>query len=112
MIYKDGIWIDVTQIVGGKESKVELCDELSDAIPVLDKLSQEAAGREIVITAIFDGRHKIGSNHYKGTAIDLRISHYTRTQIIRLVSMVQKALGPDFDVLLEVDHLHIEYDPK
>ncbi len=29
-----------------------------------------------------------------------------------IVGDIGEALGADFDVILEVDHLHIEYQPK
>ena len=65
-----------------------------------------------VITSGSDGKHGPNSLHYKGKALDLRIT----TIPPALLPVVQKdlkwALGSQFDVVLEADHFHIEFDPK
>lgn len=63
------------------------------------------------ITSIADGKHKIDSKHYDkpySNAIDYRIWNVLNS----LVREIKKELGPDYDVVLEKDHLHVEYDPK
>lgn len=71
---------------------------------------------ECVITSANDGKHSIISWHYKGRALDFRTKTYTG-DLEMLVQTAKRALGPDFDVVLEDiggenEHLHVEYDPK
>ena len=65
-------------------------------------------GVEAVITSGRDGKHKDGSFHYKGQAFDLRTWHLIEQVAFRL----RQYLGHDFDVIVESDHIHVEYDPK
>lgn len=65
-----------------------------------------------VITSASDGVHGPNSLHYKGLALDLR----TRNLIPAMVPLIHRdlklALGDQFDVVLEDDHFHCEFDPK
>ena len=63
---------------------------------------------ELVITSGNDGKHQNGSLHYNNAAVDLRVYHI----LDKLVQLLRNELGSDFDVLLEKDHIHLEYDPK
>ena len=72
----------------------------------------EVHGCDLVLTSVCDGRHKIDSRHYSGNAVDLRIWSIGGSDVEHLVSSIRRALGADFDVVLEVDHIHVEYDPK
>ena len=67
---------------------------------------------EMVITSVVDGVHKRKSQHYAGYAADLRIWGFNRDLLQEVAIEIQKALGEDYDVVVEVDHLHLEYDPK
>lgn len=67
---------------------------------------------EMVVTSVTEGKHQLGSLHYKGLAFDLRISAWTPSMVDNVVIAIKKALGPDWDVVLETDHVHIEHDPK
>ena len=68
-------------------------------------------GAECVITAGTDGKHMEGSLHYKGCALDLRTFNVAGKELQVKVAL-QQALGKDYDVVLEKDHVHVEYDPK
>lgn len=73
----------------------------------------EKAGFECVVTSCVDGKHMAGSLHYKGAAIDLRTKHVPHAlELKQIVGRIKECLGPDFDVVLEQDHLHIEFDAK
>lgn len=65
---------------------------------------------ELVITSVTDGRHMEGSLHHCGLAVDIRRPTYVHTHA--LVTQLRKALGSEFDVVMEPTHIHIEYDPK
>ena len=72
-------------------------------------------GIPTVITSCRDGRHMETSKHYIGDAIDIRLpSRFNTDQGIdlRLLAEGRAALGDQFDLVLESDHLHLEFDPK
>lgn len=78
-------------------------------------------GVPFVVTSLNDGDHKATSArhprslHYEGRAADIRLpSRYTNdaaTDSAMLLTL-RGALGRDYDVILEADHFHLEYDPK
>lgn len=59
-----------------------------------------------------DSQHKPGSLHPSGNAADLRIWHIPKTELQRFTLGLAMVLGSQYDVVLESDHIHIEYDPK
>lgn len=64
------------------------------------------------ITSGSDGQHMEGSLHAHGDALDYRTNELTDSQAQFLLTNCKSALGENFDVVLESDHLHVEYDPK
>lgn len=64
----------------------------------------------LVITAGTDGKHMVGSRHYTGQALDLRTSNLTDPQVASVMAALKFRLGSHYDVLLEKDHVHIEWD--
>jgi hypothetical protein len=70
-------------------------------------------GAPFVVTSGTDGKHSVGSLHYGGNAMDVRRWDLDRLgKTSQAVSLIRAQLGNDFDVILESDHIHIEYDPK
>jgi len=69
-------------------------------------------GYDLTITSLSDGVHSPNSLHRVGCAVDLRTRCVGSADILSLVSSIRRALGSDFDVVLEADHLHVEYQPK
>lgn len=77
-------------------------------------------GAECVVTACKDGKHKDGSLHYKGLAMDIRSKTLIPKDLPNIVQELRLALGPQFDVVLEgentpgasAQHIHVEFDPK
>jgi hypothetical protein len=65
---------------------------------------------DMVVTSVVDGRHMGTSKHYLGYAADLRIWGL-EGRVDQIVIELQKALTNNFDVVKEVDHIHLEYDP-
>lgn len=62
-----------------------------------------------VITSITDGDHKAGSLHHTGRAIDLRLpAAHTVGDVVQVLT---DRLGVSYDIVLEKDHIHVEYDP-
>lgn len=63
----------------------------------------------MTVTSLTDGTHKAGSLHYKGQAADLRTRDVAMPLLGVIVREIKEALGADYDVILEGDHLHMEY---
>lgn len=71
----------------------------------------ESMGKPLVITSCTDGKHMKGSKHYSGNAIDIRIRHLTQKEIDSLIRRFKLWYDKDYDIVLEKDHIHVEYDP-
>lgn len=59
--------------------------------------------------------HKSTSLHYKGKAVDIRLpSFYNPKPNLddAVCGSLRNALGAEYDVVLEANHIHVEYDPK
>jgi hypothetical protein len=64
-----------------------------------------------VITSAHDGTHSDNSLHDDGLAVDLRVWGFSNAQARRVTTGIQAELGDKWDVVYEVDHIHIEFDP-
>jgi len=69
-------------------------------------------GYDCIITSAVDGRHERHSHHRKGCAIDLRINNIPADILPEIVAKIKNALGMQFQVILESDHIHLEFDPR
>jgi hypothetical protein len=72
---------------------------------------------DLVITSGTDGKHGKNSLHPKGRALDFRTSNLPggyQGLAAQDVSQRLKVIvaGRGYDIVLEEDHLHVEYDPK
>lgn len=86
--------------------------QISVAYCIASAIYREKASVPCVITSASDGKHGPNSLHYKGLALDLRTSSMRPEQRSQVHIALQSALGPQFDVVLEDDHIHLEFDPK
>ena len=84
--------------------------EINNAIAVC-AMVYGVAGTHLVGTSLMDGKHSQRSLNYKGLAVDICIRNLSidPKEIIR---PLQQALGEDYDVVLESDHIHVEYEEK
>ena len=89
--------------------------DISRLRPEIRKKLNEIARRvwsieqeELIITSAYEGTHSEGSLHYADLAVDIRRG--SNGQQVR--DELKNKLGMDYDVCLESDHIHIEYDPK
>jgi hypothetical protein len=67
------------------------------------------------ITSAADSEHMEGSLHFRNHAYDIRIKNIigdVQYEARLWAERMQIELGDDYDVLLEKDHIHVEYDPK
>lgn len=72
-----------------------------------------ALGFVMVVTSLRDGTHHDGSLHYSGNAVDIRIRDIALTTVTKILDTLICCLDSwGFDVVLEKDHIHIEYQPK
>ena len=69
-------------------------------------------GVKCVITEGTGGKHSEGSLHYVGLALDFRTRDMTDKMAEVLVMKIKEALGDQYDVVLEKDHIHVEFQPK
>lgn len=69
----------------------------------------DAVGETLVITSVIDGAHMRASIHYTGSAIDFRVPESKKAT---LRNRLADALGQDYDVVSEDDHIHVEWQPK
>ncbi len=69
-------------------------------------------GYNCVVTSLCDGKHSKNSKHYEGNAVDFRTRHLTDDDVMPIREALVARLGPDYDVILEATHIHVEYDPK
>lgn len=67
---------------------------------------------DAVVTSCTEGTHSTYSRHYTGSAVDFRTNNVPTGQHVDLRNALADALGPDFNVLLEGDHLHVGFRPR
>lgn len=68
---------------------------------------------KLVVTSGRDSKHGPNSLHYSGRAVDLRTRDFTPEAKRDFYRYLKGKLdNRGFDVVLEGDHLHIEWDPK
>lgn len=82
--------------------------EIALALHVADGIWQ-AQGQDLVVTSLTEGLHSRTSLHYFGAAADFRIWNIDAERARRELA---DALGEDYDVVLEQDHIHCEFQPK
>lgn len=68
---------------------------------------------EITITSAQDGSHMKNSRHYVGLAIDIRSRDMSNiTESAKWIDKFLNINSKCFDIVIENDHIHIEYDKK
>lgn len=113
MKYKNGVIVGIKKVVDDEIERVVVSPIIERAITIVDAVSVAMTGKEIVVPSILDGVHGEKSLHYNGLAFDMRTFIYkSQDEIEKLMAMFRYMLGPNYDVVLEKDHIHIEYDPK
>lgn len=64
------------------------------------------------VTSVNDSKHMPTSYHYKNLAFDIRTSSITLSECKVFIKHLKAFLGNCFDIVLEKDHIHIEFDSK
>ena len=57
-------------------------------------------------------KHRSGSLHYAGFAFDMRNRDIHVGLHTSVKEKLQSSLGKEFDVIVEKDHIHVEFQPK
>lgn len=89
-----------------------LVPQMAVAYSIALYLYHEKFGVPCVVTSGSDGKHGPNSLHYKGKALDFRTNNLRGPQVHPIYLALKEALGAQFDVVLEDDHIHCEFDPK
>lgn len=76
-------------------------------LTTIDQAFIRSTGAEAVLTSTNEGTHMAGSLHYANLAVDIR----RPAEPARILKELQADLGEEFDIVVEADHFHIEYDP-
>lgn len=69
-------------------------------------------GASLVVTEATGGKHKLGSLHFVGLAADLRTRGVPVLTVQEIAADLRSILGPQYDVVVEADHVHLEFQPK
>lgn len=74
-------------------------------------------GFDLEITSALDGRHSRNSLHYSGNALDYGIKDkggnpFTRLFMKQLRDNIKVRCGKNFDVVVEKNHIHHEYQAR
>lgn len=64
---------------------------------------------EVWVTSFVNGRHRHESSHYLGCAVDVD-DVGDRNDL--LATELESRLPPDYDVINEGSHVHIQFEPK
>ena len=68
---------------------------------------------QVTITSAKDGVHSPGSLHYVGLAVDIRTKDMKDISLsVKWLDKFLNVNGKKFDVVFEIDHIHIELDEK
>ena len=78
---------------------------------ILDKLFWASVLGGLVVTSVTDGIHNPGSLHPKGFAADIRSRDIPADVKDWLLRDCKRELGEQFDLVVENDHWHLEFDP-
>jgi hypothetical protein len=96
--FKEGVQLTITKALNEILTGVEL--------------AFESIHKPCVVTSGSDGQHQKQSKHYTNEALDFRTRHLKLDELHTVVQAAKNTLGQHFDVVVESDHLHVEYDPK
>ncbi len=83
-------------------------------IQVAAPIWESVGAPELWITSGTDGRHSRNSYHHCGDGLDLRTRNlpggYQGAAAQEATTKLQGSLGAEYDVVLEANHIHVEYE--
>ncbi len=66
---------------------------------------------DLVVTSMNDSVHMRGSLHYSDQAVDFRTHDLSHDVVREWAKVASRRLGPAYQLIIEKDHLHVEFDP-
>lgn len=69
-------------------------------------------GVGVHISSIDDGKHGATTLHGLGLAVDMNVDTFEAVQLESLYQYMRKTMPKEYDVIFEVDHVHVEWDAK
>lgn len=87
----------------------QLKPEMKPAVEAAKLWRQSEGFDTVVITSTTKGKHKNGSKHYLGLALDLRIRDLTPRQKTSYYKYLKTTLEGTYEVYFSSDHIHVEY---
>lgn len=87
--------------------------EIACVLPLVMEVFRDH-GHPFHITSFTDGKHSEGSLHRLGLAVDVdfRQDKFDKVKGEWICEDLRVALGPDYDIVFEDTHVHVEFDPK
>lgn len=89
--------------------RADLTAPMRDAVDIIHTLSVRLGHPVLTITSTRNGDHMDGSLHYSGDAADIRIHGWSSPTAFH--AAIRRRLDKRYDVVLETDHIHVEFDP-
>jgi len=88
--------------------------EIRFMVDVARETAPDLTDQTVWVTSGNDSTHKKNSKHYSNEAFDIRTLNLIdgRDAAIQWVTRMKEGLGVKYDVVLEKDHIHVEFDPK
>lgn len=93
-------------IRGLRPEILHACDVVGDVY------EEEGFKAELSPNGEAGGTHGVGSLHYVFLACDFRTRNVPEGRRQFLRDKIKEVLGDEYDVILETDHLHCEFQPK
>tara|TARA_Y100000310_G_scaffold269543_1_gene282809 strand:- start:454 stop:789 length:336 start_codon:yes stop_codon:yes gene_type:complete len=91
---------------------LRVAERVYESANIFQDMTDQPGARLVVTSACEPGGHSRGSLHYIGAAVDIRTRHAPKEDMEQTAGLIATALTDEFDVVLEDDHLHIEFQPK
>ncbi len=85
--------------------------EIAITIPVIWGVA-EYYNKYVTLSSAIDRTHKPKSLHYVGLALDIYWDDFNLFNGSLFRDELKERLGKHYDVVLEDDHVHVEYQPK
>ena len=82
--------------------------EIRRSLPWAESVYQRY-NENFIVTSTYEGNHGSGSLHYSNDAYDIALPTIIAK---RIYQGIKDTFPESFDVVLEADHIHVEYDPK
>ena len=89
-------------------------DEMVRILDIARDTAPPLINDTVWVTSANDSRHMEGSLHYKNRAFDIRTRNIINKNehADQWVADMREQLGEDYDIILESDHIHAEFDPQ